>query len=337
MRELTAIEAAIIKRLGLPANAIEIAPEDCTCGLAGCTEHQSWGDRVSDLVFADSNWSPELAQALDETVAFLDDRLHQEPWQILPGDPNSNVILHVPHGGLFIPEREKGTFELEGDDLAAEARLMADLGTDILAGKVYESSNIKPWVLINRLSRLVVDPERFTDENEEMNAVGMGFAYTRTSDQRKLREVSQVDSRRLWTTYFEPYSKAIQQLTSQVLSDRGSVTIIDLHSYAVEPLPYELHKTDKRPGLCIGTDAFHTSSGLLGAAKSAFESFTSLALNEPFSGTYVPLEFFGRDARVQSLMLELRKDTYGFGASATDEFEHTIGALVQFIRELNEV
>jgi predicted N-formylglutamate amidohydrolase len=261
---------------------------------------------------------------------------NQPLWQILPGDPNSNVILHVPHGGLFIPERELATFELEGDELAAEARLMADLGTNILARKAYEASQVKPWVFINRLSRLVVDPERFADETEEMNAVGMGFAYTRASDQRKLREVSQVDSQRLLNTYFEPYSKAIQQLTGKVLSDRGSVTIIDLHSYAVELLPYELHKTDKRPGLCIGTDDFHTSSGLLAAVKAAFESFTSMALNEPFSGTYVPLEFFGRDARVQSLMLEIRKDTYGFGGSASNEFELTVVALVQFIRELNE-
>ena len=162
----------------------------------------------------------------------------QSLWQILPGDPESNVVIHVPHGGLVIPQIEVPTFKIDGDELPAEAELMADIGTNILARKVYESSTIKPWVFINLLSRLVVDPERFTDDQEEMNAVGMGFAYTRTSDQRELRVVSDADSQRLLHEYFEPYSIAFQELVGHVLQDRGSATIIDLHSYAVEALPY---------------------------------------------------------------------------------------------------
>lgn len=259
----------------------------------------------------------------------------QTLWQILPGDPESAVILHVPHGGLFIPEPELSTFELGGEELAAEARLMADLGTDILARKAYEASKLKPWVLFNHLSRLVVDPERFTDESEEMNTVGMGFAYTRTSDQRELRAVGEAESQRLLHTYFETYSNAFQELVARVLGDRGAVTIIDLHSYEVEALPYELHKTDERPGLCIGTDDLHTGTGLIAAARTAFECFTSVALNEPFSGTYVPLEFYGRDARVQSLMLEIRKDTYGFGVEESAAFELTVQALIWLVGELN--
>ena len=260
----------------------------------------------------------------------------QTLWQILPGDPESAVILHVPHGGLFIPEPELSTFELGSEQLAAEARLMADLGTDILARKAYEASQLKPWVFINDLSRLVVDPERFNDDSEEMNTVGMGFAYTRTSDQRELRAVSDGDSQRLLHTYFETYSNAFQELVGRVLQDRGAVTIIDLHSYAVEALPYELHKTDKRPGLCIGTDDFHTGTGLIAAARTAFENFTSVALNEPFSGTYVPLKFYGRDTRVQSLMLEIRKDTYAFGVEESAAFELTVQALIRLVGELNE-
>ena len=258
-------------------------------------------------------------------------------WQILPGDPSSNVILHVPHGSLVIPELEVSTFDLQGEELSQEALLMADFGTDSLAIRAYQASAIKPWVFVNRLSRLVVDPERFTDDSEEMNAVGMGFAYTRTSDQRELRSVSDTQSRRLLQTYFEPYSNAFQELVGQVLEDRGSVNVIDLHSYAVEALPYELHQTEKRPGLCIGTDDFHTNFDLIEAARTAFENFTSVGLNEPFSGTYVPLSFYRRDARVQSLMLEIRKDTYGFGVEDSAEFDITLQALTNLTTKLNRL
>jgi N-formylglutamate deformylase len=259
----------------------------------------------------------------------------QTLWQILPGDPTSNVILHVPHGGLIIPEGEVQTFALYGEELAAEALLMADVGTDILARRTYEASTLKPWVFANRLSRLVVDPERFTDDREVMNAVGMGFAYTRTSDQRDLRSVSASESTRLLHTYFEPYSDALQELVGRVLKARGSVTIIDLHSYSVETLPYELHKSDNRPGLCIGTDNFHTCSKSIEAARSLFESFTSVGLNEPFNGTYVPLEFYGSEELVQSLMLEIRKDTYGFGVESSADFELTVQALTSLATKLN--
>jgi len=33
-------------------------------------------------------------------------------------------------------------------------------------------------------------------------------------------------------------------------------------------------------------------------------------VNEPFSGSYIPLRHFGRDSRVSSVMVELRRDTY---------------------------
>jgi N-formylglutamate deformylase len=258
-------------------------------------------------------------------------------WDVLEGDPKSNLVLHVPHGGLFIPEGEVGTFALENDELTSESLLMADFATDILARRTYETAPVKPWVFINKLSRLVVDPERFTDDSEEMNAVGMGFAYTLTSDQRELRTVSASESNRLRKTYFQPYTDAFQQLVGKVLEDRGSVKIIDLHSYAVEPLLYELHKADERPGLCIGTDSFHTRDDFLAAARLAFGSFTSVGLNQPFSGTYVPLEFYGTDARIQSLMLEIRKDTYGFGVEVSGAFEQTVQALVRLVGELYAV
>jgi len=33
-------------------------------------------------------------------------------------------------------------------------------------------------------------------------------------------------------------------------------------------------------------------------------------VNEPFAGSYIPLRHFGRDNRVTSVMVELRRDKY---------------------------
>ena len=62
--------------------------------------------------------------------------------------------------------------------------------------------------------------------------------------------------------------------------------------------------------ICLGADDRHTPAGLVEAAREAFASLGSVAINQPFRGTYVPLRHYGRDDRVNSIMLELRRDAY---------------------------
>ena len=69
---------------------------------------------------------------------------------------------------------------------------MTDHHTDALFACVLERGGV---ALVNRLSRLVVDPERFPDDNQEsMATVGMGAVYARTHDGRPLRLVSSASS-----------------------------------------------------------------------------------------------------------------------------------------------
>lgn len=255
-------------------------------------------------------------------------------FEVLDGDATSNVIVHVPHAGLIFPGEERSSFLLTDRAREVEALLMADTATDTLARITQELSAVKPWVFINRLSRLVVDPERFTDETEEMNSVGMGFAYERTSDRQPLRALTDSARGRLLETYFDPYTRRLSELVKGVLANCGTVVIVDLHSFAVDALGYELHKEAERPAVCIGTDPFHTSTELTQLAVDSFGKLGSTALNEPFAGTYVPLFAYGKDPRVQSVMLEIRKDTYGFGDETSDAFAGTVKAIAGFVGRL---
>ena len=99
----------------------------------------------------------------------------------------SGVILHVPHAARRIPRAERDRFLLDGVALEAELDAITDADTDLLARAACGQVNKRPWVFVNRNSRLLVDPERFPDDREEMLEVGMGAVYLRTTDQRDLR------------------------------------------------------------------------------------------------------------------------------------------------------
>ena len=257
----------------------------------------------------------------------------QQQFTIYPGAPGSKVIVHVPHAGIAVPFDVRESIVLTDVELASEVSVMADTNTHMLALAAYRMSSFKPYLFLNNLSRLVVDPERFLDESETMNAVGMGAVYTRTHDGRALRDIG-FNPQLLVDRYFRPYSEALSALVAQVLSDEGRVTIIDLHSYAANALPYEIHQDDVRPKLCIGVDDFHTSSHLVDLVTKCLVHLDEVEINQPFKGTYVPLDFYGVDASVQSVMLELRKDAYCSDLPTDNRFKQTAIAIAELVMQL---
>ncbi|MFE3190206.1 N-formylglutamate amidohydrolase [Nocardia sp. NPDC059240] len=232
-----------------------------------------------------------------------------ESVELLPGAADSPVVLHVPHSARTIPAAVRADLLLDDGALEAELDAITDAHTARLAELAADRSPARPWRFVNRLSRLVVDPERFPDEREEMLRVGMGAVYTATTERKPLRGAD-FDQRELLDRYFHPYARAMTELVAERLAAVGRVVIIDLHSYPERQLPYELHGYGPRPPICLGADAFHTPPELLTRAAGVFVDFGEVGVNSPFAGTYVPLEFYGSDARVAALMVEIRRDLY---------------------------
>jgi N-formylglutamate amidohydrolase len=225
-------------------------------------------------------------------------------WELIPGAPGSPVILHVPHASRALTPAARAGILLDDAELEAELDRMTDTCTDVIARRAAGSS---AWLFINRYSRLVVDPERFPDDREEMRAVGMGAVYTHTSLGDRLRNDDPSLARTLLSGHFRPYAEAFTALVDDRLAATGRAVIVDVHSYPSRPLPYELHGDGPRPPVCIGTDPFHTPPALIEAATDAFGS---VGLNSPFAGCYVPTKHYRSDPRVAAIMVEIRRDTY---------------------------
>lgn len=259
------------------------------------------------------------------------------PFRLVPGAAVSPVLLHVPHSSRVVPQHVRDALVLDDAALAAELDHITDAHTAELAARACGTGAVPPWRFVNGLSRLVVDPERFPDDREEMLAVGMGAVYTRTTHGEPLRAPGE-DPRPLLDRYFHPYARAMTAAVDERLAATGRAIVIDVHSYPSAALPYELHGAGPRPPVCLGTDGFHTPPGLLARAEAAFAGFGGTGLNSPFPGTYVPLKHYGKDRRVSALMIEIRRDLYmtepgGPAGPGLDALASALAALVDGLTE----
>ena len=239
----------------------------------------------------------------------------------------SPVILHAPHGGRAIPQEFLESFVVTPQELEAEKDSLTDHHTDVLVSSITGASTF-----VNRMSRFAVDVERFPDETEEMNEVGMGVLYTHGSRRQELRRPTARDRDALMA-FFVDYSASVTSLVDATLLQHGRALIIDVHSFTKYPLPYELHADQSRPPLCIGFDPFHASTAFIQLVTDAF-GWLSPTHNEPFQGAYVPLKHYRTDARVTSVMLEIRRDVYMDEASLeldATAFEQLRASLQQLV------
>ena len=125
-----------------------------------------------------------------------------------------------------------------------------------------------------------------------------------------MRDAGEQTEQMLLRRFLAPYSEALADLVDERLSATGYVILLDLHSYSVQALPYERDQDAKRPPVCIGVDVDHTPADLFERVSRACSVIGHVVVNEPFAGSYIPLRHFGRDIRVASVMVDLRRDTY---------------------------
>ena len=218
-----------------------------------------------------------------------------------------SIVLHIPHASKHIPDKYLKYFTLSKKDLEIELLKMTDHFTDELFDISY--SNIHQLKFL--LSRLLVDVERFEeDELEPMFKVGMGCIYEKTHDGKSLKLVKDIKDE-LINKFYKTHHENFTKIVDAKLKQSNKVLIIDCHSFPKHPLPYELNQAMDRPEICIGTDDFHTSEKLKESFGQLFEELNfTVKYNEPFKGSIVPLKFYNKDKRVQSVMIELRRDLY---------------------------
>jgi N-formylglutamate amidohydrolase len=251
------------------------------------------------------------------------------------GEAPGIAFIHIPHSSTYIPERIE--FSLDHEGLADELLKMTDRYTDQLFFRLSQKAS----TILFPVSRLVVDPERFVDDDtEQMVAKGMGVIYTATTDGGRLRrKPSDEEKNRALAAYYEPHHERLTKAAAEALARHGCCLIVDSHSFPSRPLPYEDDQNFPRPEICLGTDPFHTPEWLVDCARDAAGAEGwQVAVNRPFAGCIVPADYFGKNGRVWAIMIEVRRDLYmdeGTGAKLP-EFESVKTKLSRLVDHLVE-
>jgi N-formylglutamate deformylase len=243
------------------------------------------------------------------------------------------VVAHVPHSSVVLPAEVREELLISDPELRDEMLRLTDWYTDELFAGLTELGATR---FVNRLSRLVFDPERFLDDAVEPAArVGQGVVYVRGTRGQQLRlDDAELRTRRIEELY-RPYHAALDGVVAEQLAEFGQCTVLDCHSFPTEPAPTETDEAPDRPDICIGTDDVHTPEALAAGLEAAFVGAGfRVKRNSPFAGTFVPSGYYGRDGRVSSVMIEVRRDLYMDEATGerAAPFEAVSGAITAAAR-----
>ncbi|OGZ33550.1 MAG: hypothetical protein A2Y98_01285 [Candidatus Portnoybacteria bacterium RBG_19FT_COMBO_36_7] len=218
------------------------------------------------------------------------------------------IICNIPHSSIEIPPEFKKDFSLSQRELKLEIKRLADLYIDSFFSNLLNDHG----GIISKVSRIVVDTERFSDdEKEPMSKVGMGAIYIKNEAGETIREIDEARKQKLLTQIYQPYHQALTKLTNDCLLQFNKCLILDCHSFPSEPRSYESDRNKDRPDICLGTDEFHTSEEL---KNIFFENFKladfSIKINSPFVETMVPEKFYQKNKNVSSIMIEINRKLY---------------------------
>lgn len=214
------------------------------------------------------------------------------------------LILHIPHSSTAIPILDG--YVASSDKIKEEIIKLTDWYTDDLFDSKVDDKIVAPF------SRIFCDVERFADdEQEKMSKVGMGVLYEKLDSDELLRKVSPELREKILTDYYWKHHNSFTTIVEEQLKRNGECLIVDCHSFPSTPLLKAINQNTNTPDFNIGTDSFHTPQKYIDASIAYFENLGySLGVDWPYSGSIVPMKYYQKDKRVNSIMLEINRKLY---------------------------
>lgn len=214
------------------------------------------------------------------------------------------LVLHIPHSSTEIPLLEG--YVSTQEEINQEIIKLTDWYTDDLFDSEKDDKIVAPF------SRIFCDVERFSDDNLEVMAkFGMGVLYEKLDNGNQLRKVTPKLKAGVLKDYYWKHHNKLNDVVKTSLEQTKACLILDCHSFPSSPFNCAIVQDNNTPDFNIGTDSYHTPLYLIEASEEFFRSKGfSLGVDTPYSGSIVPMEYYQKDPRVNSIMLEVNRRMY---------------------------
>lgn len=216
-------------------------------------------------------------------VGIINEGLHVHPF-----------IFSIPHSGIYLTEQMAK--ELHNDVILANTDWYLPDCFSFLGGQGYT-------ILINNVSRYVIDPNR-SIEASEISDNRKALIYTKTTFGKEMYSaaLSREETSSRIREFYQPYHSALQRLIAEKQKHFEKVYLIDLHSFGNDI------DADVVLGNGYGSTMQHYA---LQCFQNAFsdEGFRT-ALNDPYSGGFITKHYGTKDSSCESLQIELSYNAY---------------------------
>lgn len=214
------------------------------------------------------------------------------------------LVLHIPHSSTEIPLLDG--YVSTHDEIQQEIIKLTDWYTDDLFDSQVDDKIVTPF------SRIFCDVERFADDElEVMSKFGMGVLYEKLDNGNQLRVVTPELKSDVLNNYYWIHHNQLRNAVKTSLEQTKSCLILDCHSFPSLPLTRAIVQNEIRPDFNIGTDSYHTPKYIIDESINYFETNGyTLGVDTPYSGSIVPMEYYQKEPRVTSIMLEVNRRLY---------------------------
>jgi len=217
---------------------------------------------------------------------------------------SQHYLVHLPHSGKNIPNKYIKDYLLSKDELRKNIYQYCDLYTDELFDSlIHNFDGVK-----NDYSRLFFDPERFGNDKQEDMYIKYRLGWFYENAILKEKPLRKIDNKNIIRNFFDKHHQKLNKKTELKLALYDKCTVIDCHSFSNER--YWFHNPNLHlPDICIGYEDNHVDMELVNIIKDEFLEY-DIGVNIPYFGSLVPTNYWGKDFRVKSVMIEINKRLY---------------------------
>ena len=240
----------------------------------------------------------DILNANTEKVQLFNENIHTYPF-----------VISIPHSGTLLSEKMYNNL--------IENTILANM--DWYLPQLYSFlSDMGFTVIINNISRYVIDVNRSLDDKSSNCSYNRNLIYTKTTFDKDMYKTTllQDEITERIENYYVPYHKEIEELLKDKLKYFEKVYLLELHSFG----------RNVGSDIVVGNNCGKTTSNdFFEIMKNNLEKcgFT-VSSNKPYKGGYITKNYREKFNNCETLQIELYYGTYIDNREFIEEYKPTV-------------